>query len=94
VVFDGDLHAAVNSAAARGFADTDRILVLKGKDSTRIELIAADFSGSIRGDQYTSVKSVYQFASEIAGADLHFARLQTFNMLNSTTTSIDEDCKP
>jgi hypothetical protein len=70
------------------------VVVSKGKDGTRIELIAADFSGSIRGDQYTSVKSAYQFASEIAGAGLHFARLQTFNTRNSTTTSIDEDYRP
>jgi hypothetical protein len=70
------------------------VVVFKGKDNSRIELIAADFGGSIRGDQYTSVKSVYQFTSEIAGAGLHFARLQIFNIHNSTTTSIDEDCKP
>jgi hypothetical protein len=70
------------------------VVVLERKDGTRIELIATDFSGSIRGDQYTSVKSAYQFTSEIAGAGLHFARLQNFNMLNSTTTSADEDCKP
>jgi hypothetical protein len=70
------------------------VVVFKGKDGTRIELIATDFGGSIRGDQYTSVKSVYQFTSEIAGAGLHFVSLQTFNVHNSTTTSIDEDCKP
>jgi hypothetical protein len=64
------------------------------EDGARIELIAADFGGSIRGDQYTSVKSVYQFASEIAGAVLHFARLQNFNIHSSTTTIADEDCKP
>jgi hypothetical protein len=69
------------------------VVVLERKDGTRIELIATDFSGSIRGDQYTSVKSVYQFTSEIAGAGLHFASLQTINVHNSTTTSIDEDCK-
>jgi hypothetical protein len=29
------------------------VVVLKRKDGTRIELIATDFSGSIRGDQYS-----------------------------------------
>lgn len=52
------------------------VVVLKGKDGASIELIATDFGGSIRGEQYTSVKSVYQFTSEIAGAGLHFARLK------------------
>jgi hypothetical protein len=70
------------------------VVVLERKDGTRIELIATDFSGSTRGDQYTSVKSVYQFTSEIVRSGLHFARLRTFDMLNSTTTSADEDCKP
>jgi hypothetical protein len=70
------------------------VVVLKGKDGASIELIATDFGGSIRGDQYTSVKSVYQCASEIAGAGLHFARLQTFNIHISTATITDEDCKP
>jgi hypothetical protein len=70
------------------------VVVLKGKDGASIELIATDFGGSIRGDQYTSVKSVYQCASEIAGAGLHFARLQTFNIHISTATITDEDCRP
>jgi len=70
------------------------VVVLKGKDDPRIELIATDFGGSIRADQYTSVKSVYQFTSEIAGGGLHFARLRTFNIHNSTAASADEDCKP
>jgi hypothetical protein len=67
------------------------VVVLERKDSTRIELIATDFSGSIRGGQYTSVKSMRQFTSEIAGAGLHFARLQNFNIHNSTATSANED---
>jgi hypothetical protein len=70
------------------------VVVLERKDGARIELIATDFSGSIRGDQYTFIKSVYQFTSEIAGAGLHFARLQNFNIHNSTRTSANEDCKP
>jgi hypothetical protein len=64
------------------------VVVLERKDSTRIELIATDFSGSIRGGQYTSVKSMRQFTSEIAGAGLHFGRLQTFNIHNSTTAAL------
>jgi hypothetical protein len=70
------------------------VVVLERKDGTRIELTAADSSGSIRGDQYTFVKSVRQFASEIARAGLHFARLQNFNIHNTTATSANEDCKP
>jgi hypothetical protein len=64
------------------------VVVLERKDGTRIELIATDFSGSIRGGQYTSVISVRQFTSEIAGAGLHFWRLQTLNIHNSTTAAL------
>jgi hypothetical protein len=70
------------------------VFVLKGKDGASIELTATDFGESIRGDQYTSVKSVRQCASEIAGAGVHFARLQTFDIHNSTATITDEDCRP
>src|SRR5215510_3127508 len=64
------------------------VVVVKGKDGARIERIATDFDGSIRGGQYTSVESVRQFASEITRAGLHFARLRTFNTHNSNVQTL------